>query len=109
MSEITFEQLSVVDVRVGLVTAAEKVEKSEKLLKLTVLFGEKPRTVVSGIAKTYESSTLIGQKFLFVTNLPPCKVMGITSEAMIFGAENELGEVVLCVPNREVANGTRFG
>lgn len=51
MSEITFEQLSVVDIRVGLVTDAEKVEKSEKLLKLTVLFGEKPRTVVSGIAK----------------------------------------------------------
>ena len=74
------------DIRVGQVLAAERVPKSDKLLKLTVIFGvnkEDEKTVVTNIGSTTEPDDLLGLTMPFIVNLKPSKMMGITSEAMI--------------------------
>ena len=89
--------------------AAEPVEKSEKLLRLKVDFGEEsPRQVVSGIAKSYKPADLIGKQFIFVTNLEPRSIMGLESQAMILAASTENGPVAV-TPEKETANGSLLG
>ena len=73
--------------KIGEIKECTKVEKSEKLLRLEVDFGEETlRVVFSGISKFYEPDYLIGKKTVFVTNIPPKKMMGEESQAMIFAA-----------------------
>lgn len=74
------------DIRIGQVVRAERVPKSDKLLKLTVIFGIKDseeKTVVTNIGTTFEPDDLLGANIPFIVNLKPSKIMGITSEAMI--------------------------
>jgi methionyl-tRNA synthetase len=86
---ISFEDFQKVDIRAGKITAAEPVPKSEKLLKLTVDFGEIGfRQVVAGIAKSYSPERLVGNTAAFVVNLAPRKIMGLESHGMILAAEN---------------------
>ena len=85
---ITFKDFQKIEIRVGTILSAEKVENSEKLLKLSIDFGESaPRQVISGIAKTFSPNggkeKLVGKQFLFVTNLEPRNIMGLESQAMI--------------------------
>jgi len=75
-----------IDLRVGEVIAAEKVEKSKKLMKMTVKLGEEVRTIVGGIATAYTAEQLVGKKFVFVANLAPAKLMGIESNGMVLAA-----------------------
>lgn len=82
-AEITYEEFQKLDLRVGLVTAAEKVEKSKKLLKLEVDLGFEKRVIVSGIAEHYSAERVIGKKVIVVCNLKPAKIMGIVSSGMI--------------------------
>ncbi len=77
---ITFEDFEKIDLRVGKITAAEKVPKSKKLLKLTVDLGTEQRTIVSGIAHIYEAESLIGKKVPVLANLKPAKLMGVESQ-----------------------------
>jgi methionine--tRNA ligase beta chain len=88
---ITFDEFSKVEITIGKILSAEKVEGSEKLLKLGVDFGEEnPRQVVSGIAKYFpELEKLIGTKHPFVTNLEPRAIMGLESQAMILAASHK--------------------
>ena len=72
--------------RVAEILTAEKIEKSEKLIKLTVSLGEEIRTVVSGIAKYYKPEELVGKHVIFVANLKPAKLMGIESQGDGFGS-----------------------
>ena len=91
---IDFGDLLKVDIRIGEVMTAEKVEKSDKLIKMTVFFGEEigTRIVVSGIAdKGFTPEDMITNKFPFVLNLTPRKMFGILSEAMIVMSENSEG------------------
>ncbi len=107
--EITFDDFAKVQLRVGEIIACEPVPKSNKLLKETVKFGEETRTIVSGIAKHYSPEEMVGKKVVFVTNLAPRKVCGITSEGMILAAEDESGNLSLIVPEKDVASGTLLG
>ncbi len=84
--KIPIEDFLKIDIRIGEVVAAEKVEKSRKLMKMTVRFGEEVRTIVGGIATAYAPDQLIGKKFAFVHNLAPAKLMGIESNGMILAA-----------------------
>ena len=84
--KIPIEDFVKVDIRIGEVVAAEKVEKSKKLMKMTVRFGEETRTIVGGIAAAYAPDQLVGKKFAFVHNLAPAKLMGIESNGMILAA-----------------------
>ena len=83
---ITFDQLQMVDLRVAEIVAAERVKKSEKLLKLTVRVPEE-RTIVAGIAEFYSPEELIGLLVLVVANMKPVKLMGIPSQGMVLAAK----------------------
>ena len=106
--QIEFDDFSKVELKVGLVTACEKVQKSNKLLKLTVKIGDEVRTVVSGIAKTYEPDYMVGKKLVLVTNLKPVKLCGIESQGMIICAENAEGKICFCSPEVDIEDGSQI-
>lgn len=88
-STIVYDDFAKLDLRVGTVTNCEKKEGSEKLLRLTVDFGEEgQRNILSGIAKWYTPDDLINKQFIFVINLTPRKMMGEESQGMILAAGN---------------------
>jgi methionyl-tRNA synthetase len=103
--EITFEDFSKMDIRVGTITAAEKVEKADKLLKLTVDTGIDIRTVISGIAESFEAKDIVGQKVSILLNLAPRKIRGVESQGMILMAESEEGELAFVAPTKEINSG----
>jgi methionyl-tRNA synthetase len=90
--KIGIEDFGKVDLRVGQVKSAKKVENTDKLMHLTVDIGEaEPRSIVAGIAKSYEPESLIGRKVVIVANLKPRKMRGIESNGMIVAATGENG------------------
>jgi methionyl-tRNA synthetase len=94
---VDFEDFEKLDFRVAKIISAEKIEKSNKLIKLTVDLGFDKRTIVSGIAKHYNPEELIDKKVVVVVNLKPIKLMGIESRGMVLaaGLDNELELVEL--------------
>jgi methionyl-tRNA synthetase len=102
---IDFESFSKMDLRVGQITAAEKVEKSKKLLKLSVNDGQKERTILSGIAEHFEPADVIGRQVCFLANLVPRKIMGQESEGMILMAEDADGSLAFMQPSKAVWSG----
>ena len=88
---ISIDDFKKVEIRAGKIISAEAVEGSEKLLKLSVDFGEEnPRQVLSGIAKHISPQDLIGTTCAFVTNLEPREIMGLESQAMIMAVSGNL-------------------
>ena len=106
--QIDIETFGKVQLKVALVTACEKVEKSKKLLKLSVRLGNETRTVVSGIANAYTPEEMVGKKVVMVTNLKPAKLCGIESQGMILCAENEEGKLSLLQPERQIEDGSEI-
>ncbi len=102
--EITFDDFSKMDIRVGTILEAEKVPKADKLLKLKIDTGVDVRTVVSGIAEHYKAEDIIGQKVSILINLAPRKIKGIESQGMILMAENDKGELSFVSPTKENMN-----
>lgn len=103
--EIVFDDFSKLDIRVGKVIAAEKMEKSNKLLKLTVDSGVDTRTILSGIAQHYTPEEMVGKNVTFIANLAPRKMMGIMSQGMILMAEDRDGKLRLVLPDQDVEPG----
>lgn len=104
---ISYDDFMKVQLRVAEVIEAEKVKKSEKLLRLKVKLDSEERQVVAGIAKSYNPEDLVGKKVVIVANLQPAKLMGLESKGMILAVETEDGGLnVLTVPEK-VRNGTR--
>lgn len=93
--QIIFEDFSKVDLRVGEIIEAEKIEKSKKLLKLTVDLGFEKRTILSGISQHYTPEELLGKKVVVVANLKPVKMMGIESQGMLLAGGDEKLEVLM--------------
>ena len=90
---ITFDDFAKIDLRVGTVTECEEKEGSEKLLRLTVDFGEEgTRKIFSGIKQWYKPEALIGKQFIFVVNLAPRKMMDEESQGMLLAADGEKPE-----------------
>ena len=107
-SKIPIDDFLKLDLRVGEVIAAEKVEKSKKLMKMTVRIGEEVRSIVGGIALAYTPEQLVGKKFVFVANLAPAKLMGIESNGMILAATiPETGEPSLLMVDASVPSGAK--
>jgi len=106
--QIDIEDFAKVQLKVATVIACEKVEKSKKLLKLTVKLGDEQRTVVSGIANTYSPEYLVGKKLVMVANLKPVKLCGIESQGMIICAENDNGEISFVSPERDIEDGSQI-
>ena len=90
---ITIDDFKKIDFRVGRVVEAERIPKSEKLLKLKVDIGAETRQVIAGIAKHYEPEKLIGRSIVVVANLQPAKLMGQESQGMLLAANGEQGEL----------------
>ncbi len=107
-SKIPISDFLRIDLRVGEVIAAEKVEKSKKLMKMTVKLGDEVRTIVGGIATAYTAEQLVGKKFAFVANLQPAKLMGVESNGMILAATfPETGEPSLLMVDPSVPSGAK--
>lgn len=106
--EISYDDFSKLDIRIGKILSAEKVEKADKLLKLQIDTGIDKRTVVSGIAMFYKPEEIIGQKVCILLNLAPRKIKGILSQGMILMAENENGELAFVVPSKEFEAGGKI-
>lgn len=104
--EVTIDDFSKLDIRIGKVVAAEKMEKSNKLLKLTVNSGLDTRTILSGIAQHYTPEEMVGKQVTFVANLAPRKMMGILSQGMILMAEDRDGKLRLVLPEKDVEPGS---
>jgi len=103
---ISFEEFQKIELKVAKIIEAEKIEKSEKLLKLIVDLGDEKRQLVAGIAKYYKPEDLIGKEIVVVVNLEPKKLMGIESQGMLLAA-NVNGEPVILIPEKEVPPGTK--
>ncbi|HLG33359.1 MAG TPA: methionine--tRNA ligase [Bacteroidia bacterium] len=104
--EIIFDDFEKMDIRVGTILEAEKVEGTDKLLKLKVDTGIDQRTVVSGIALFYKPEEIIGRQVSILVNLQPRKIKGILSQGMILMAENSKGELAFVSPEKNSENGS---
>jgi methionyl-tRNA synthetase/methionyl-tRNA synthetase C-terminal region/beta chain len=107
---IGFEDFIKVELRVGEILTAERVPKSDKLLRFTVDVGEaEPRQILAGIAKYYEPEPLVGRKVVIVANLKPRKLFGYESQGMVCAASvGEEGKPVLATFTEDVPNGARL-
>ena len=108
---ISIDVLEKIDIRVGTIELVEDVKNSDKLLKLTVDFGDHKRTILVGMKQEREDPTQIeGRQALFVINLEPRKIMGLVSEGMLLDIGYADGiRPVLALPEAEVPNGARAG
>lgn len=97
-TETSFEDFGKMDIRVGTILEAERVPKTDKLLKLKIDTGIDVRTVVSGIAAWYKAEDIIGQQVSILVNLAPRKIKGIESQGMILMSENKQGELSFVSP-----------
>ena len=102
----TFDDFQKMDIRIGTILAAERVPKTDKLLKLTIDTGIDQRTVVSGIAAHFEPEKIIGQQVTLLANLEPRKIKGIESQGMILMAEDADGKLVFVSPTDKVGSGS---
>ena len=108
---ISFDALAKIDVRVGTIELVEDVPRSDKLVRLTVDFGDHKRSILVGMKQEREDPKEIeGQQALFVINLEPKEMMGEVSEGMLFDIGYADGiTLVLATPEKRVPNGTRAG
>ena len=103
--KISIDDFAKVQLRVGQIVEAEKIEGSRKLMRLRVDIGAEVRQVVAGIAEAYDAASLLNRKIVLVANLKPAKLMGVESNGMIVAASVD-GRPVLATFTEDVPNGT---
>ena len=106
--EITFDDFTKLDIRVGTIVEAEKMPKTKKLLVLKVDTGIDTRTIVSGIAESFKPEEVIGKRVTVLVNLAPRALRGVESQGMILMTEDETGNLVFINPDIEVSNGLKI-
>jgi len=104
--EIVFDDFAKIDLRVGTIVAASKVEKADKLLQLSVDLGFETCTIVSGIAQDFEPESIVGKQVTVVVNLAPRKMRGIESNGMILMAEDSNGKLHFINPSENINPGS---
>lgn len=102
---IKYEDFSKLDIRIGKVISAEKVEGTDKLIKIEVDIGEK-RILVAGIADSYSPEDIVGKQIPILANLEPRKLRGIESQGMILAADLK-GKAVLLHPDKKLPEGSK--
>ncbi|MDR1583494.1 MAG: methionine--tRNA ligase [Prevotellaceae bacterium] len=105
---IQYDDFEKMDIRTVTVVAAERVPKTDKLLKLTINTGIDTRTIVSGIAEFYKPEDIIGKQVCMLVNLVPRKIKGIESQGMILMAKNAYGKMCLLQPSEIIDNGSEI-
>ena len=103
---IQFDDFAKIDLKVGTIVSAEKVEKADKLLKLQIDLGFEVRTVVSGIALDFKPEDIVGKQVVVVANLAPRKMRGIESNGMILMAADKAGKLHFINPETVIDNGS---
>ena len=106
--EISYDEFTKMDIRTGTILEAEKVPKTQKLIKLKVDTGIDQRIVVSGIAEYYKPEDIIGKQVSILVNLAPRKLRGIISQGMILMAEDKEGNLKFVTPESSVENGSEI-
>jgi methionyl-tRNA synthetase len=104
-SEITFDDVAKLDLRVATVVAAEKIPKADRLLKLCVDLGMETRNIVAGIAESYTPEEMVGRQVVIVANLKPAKLRGVASQGMLLAAVSDKGAAVITT-EKSTAPGT---
>ena len=104
---ISISEFQKIDLRVGRVISAEKVEGASKLLKMCVDFENEQRTLVAGIKEFYNPEEVVGKNIVVVYNLAPAKIRGIESQGMLLAASNEEG-VVLLTTDQDISPGSKI-
>jgi len=105
---INFDDFTKLDIRIGTILEAEKIPKTKKLLKLKVDVGIDIRTIVSGIAESFDPKNIIGQKVSVLVNLAPRKLRGVESQGMILMSDTVDGKLTFIEPDADaVANGEK--
>jgi methionyl-tRNA synthetase len=104
--EITYDDFTKLDLKVGTIVSAEKVQKADKLLKLEIDLGFEKRIVVSGIALHFKPEEIIGKQVVVVANLAPRKMRGIESNGMILMAEDKEGKLYFISPEQKINEGS---
>lgn len=102
---ITYDDFRKLDIRIGTIVSAERVQGTDKLLKLEVDFGTEKRQIIAGIAETYQPDHLIGREIPVLLNLEPRRIRGIESQGMILAADAD-GAPILLHPDRQVPPGS---
>ncbi|MBN1254909.1 MAG: methionine--tRNA ligase subunit beta [Deltaproteobacteria bacterium] len=103
---VTFDDFTKLDIRIGTVTAADKVEGADKLIRLELDLGGESRQVVAGMAPAYTPEEFIGRQVPILVNLEPRKLRGIESQGMILAADVD-GKPVMIIPDKEVPPGSK--
>ncbi|MCS6788352.1 MAG: methionine--tRNA ligase [Aigarchaeota archaeon] len=106
-SELDISEFRRADIRVGMVIEAERVQGTDRLIRLTVDFGTFRKQALAGLGHLYGPEHFINRKFVFVTNLRPKKVKGLVSECMILAAMTDESNVVPIVPERDIHQGAQ--
>jgi methionyl-tRNA synthetase len=104
---LSIDDFKKVELKVAKVTSAERVEGSEKLLKLMVSIGSEDRQIIAGIGKKYDPAALIGREIIIVANLEPRQLMGLESQGMLLAANNSDGPIFL-TPESEAEPGAEI-
>ncbi|MEN3184248.1 MAG: methionine--tRNA ligase subunit beta [Atribacterota bacterium] len=105
--EIHLEDFQKIDLRVGEVVSAERVEGTRALMVLRVNLGEEERTLVAGLAPYYAPEEIVGKRVIVVANLEPAVIRGIKSQGMLLAADDGQGNVSLVTVDRSIAPGSR--
>lgn len=96
MEIITYDDFTKLDLKIATILSAERIEGSEKLLKLSIDLGEEqPRTLAAGIGKRYAPEELVGTQIVMIANLAPRTLMGVESQGMLLATDDESGPVLL--------------
>lgn len=103
---INYEEFSKIELRTAKIISAERVEGSEKLIRLQVELGPEQRQILAGIGKTYEPESLVGKTVIIVANLEPRKLMGQISQGMLLAADDGGGPVILTI-EKEINSGAQ--
>jgi methionyl-tRNA synthetase len=105
--EISIDDFAKVELKVAEIYAAERIKKSDKLLKLQVQIGKEKRQVVAGIAKSYQPEELIGKRVIVVANLKKAKLFGTESQGMVLAVEDESGKINVLEVGEKIKTGTK--
>ncbi len=105
---ISFDDFAKLEIKIGTITSAEKVEDADKLLKLEIDFGEEKRQIVSGIAQWYKAEDLVGKQVPVLVNLEPKTFRGVQSQGMILAASGDDDSAVLLHPDKNVSVGSKI-
>ncbi|GBD33803.1 Methionine--tRNA ligase [bacterium HR34] len=108
MNTINLDDFSKLDLRVGKILEAEKIENSEKLVKLQVSLGDEERQIIAGIGKSYLPEELVGRLVVVLANLEPKKLMGYESQGMILAASDETGLPSLLTVDKQISPGSKI-